>query len=225
MPVTRQQLLARAAREIPKTAAVGLVGIAPDELTSLLPATHDVHLWPARAAEPSVALAGPLGKPNAPSDLDVVLVVARSVSQQGNMMVAPRDGAELSLAAGLAELVARARHVVAVVLPPSSSERATGGGAAGAGGAEVGPASTEAGAGEALVEALPETRAFRVRAHRVITAHAVLDVRPEGLVIRELARGLSARRLQEATVPTLRIAPDVAEMTFAVLESDDHGVA
>ncbi|MCS6798448.1 MAG: CoA transferase subunit B [Myxococcota bacterium] len=48
--------------------------------------------------------------------------------------------------------------------------------------------------------------------HRIITDMAVIDVTPEGLVLRELAPGLSARDVQERTEPTLRAGPDLATM-------------
>ncbi|MEJ7735368.1 MAG: CoA-transferase, partial [Polyangiaceae bacterium] len=48
--------------------------------------------------------------------------------------------------------------------------------------------------------------------HRVITDLAVIDVSSEGLVLREVAPGVSAREVQERTQPTLRVPPDLAEM-------------
>jgi 3-oxoacid CoA-transferase subunit B len=48
--------------------------------------------------------------------------------------------------------------------------------------------------------------------HRVITELAVMDVTSEGLILREVAPGLSAREIQEKTEPTLKIAPDLKEM-------------
>jgi 3-oxoacid CoA-transferase subunit B len=51
--------------------------------------------------------------------------------------------------------------------------------------------------------------------HRVITDLAVLDVTPDGLVLRELAPGVSAREVQDKTEPTLKVPSDVVEMIVA----------
>ena len=51
--------------------------------------------------------------------------------------------------------------------------------------------------------------------HRIITDLAVIDVTPEGLVLRELAPGLSAREVQDKTEPTLLIPPDIQEVAVA----------
>ncbi|MEZ4392588.1 MAG: CoA transferase subunit B [Polyangiales bacterium] len=48
--------------------------------------------------------------------------------------------------------------------------------------------------------------------HRVITDLAVIDVTPEGLVLREVARGVSAREVQEKTAAPLRVASDLCEI-------------
>jgi 3-oxoacid CoA-transferase subunit B len=48
--------------------------------------------------------------------------------------------------------------------------------------------------------------------HRIITDLACIDVTPEGLVLREVAPGVSAREVQERTEPTLRVPSDLAEM-------------
>jgi 3-oxoacid CoA-transferase subunit B len=50
--------------------------------------------------------------------------------------------------------------------------------------------------------------------HRIITDLAVLDVTDEGLVLRELAPGVSAREVQDRTEPTLKVPSDVTEMKF-----------
>ena len=48
--------------------------------------------------------------------------------------------------------------------------------------------------------------------HRIITELATIDVTPEGLVLREVAPGFSAKEVQERTEPTLRVHPDLATM-------------
>ncbi len=48
--------------------------------------------------------------------------------------------------------------------------------------------------------------------HRIITDMAVIDVTPAGLMLREVAPGVSAREVQERTEPTLRVDAPVTEM-------------
>ena len=48
--------------------------------------------------------------------------------------------------------------------------------------------------------------------HRIITDLACIDITPEGLVLREVAPGVSAREIQERTGPTLRVPSDLAEL-------------
>ncbi|MFB1482706.1 CoA transferase subunit B [Corallococcus sp. RDP092CA] len=50
--------------------------------------------------------------------------------------------------------------------------------------------------------------------HHIVTDHAFLDVTPEGLVLRELAPGLTVERVQQLTEPRLKVAPDLREMKF-----------
>jgi 3-oxoacid CoA-transferase subunit B len=49
--------------------------------------------------------------------------------------------------------------------------------------------------------------------HRIITDLACIDVTPEGLVLREVAPGVSARQVQERTEPTLKVVPELATMS------------
>jgi 3-oxoacid CoA-transferase subunit B len=49
--------------------------------------------------------------------------------------------------------------------------------------------------------------------HRIITEIACIDVTPDGLVLREIAPGISARDVQERTEPTLKVSSDLVPMT------------
>ncbi len=49
--------------------------------------------------------------------------------------------------------------------------------------------------------------------HRIITDLATIDVTQDGLVLREVAPGVSARDVQERTQPTLKVPSDLAQMT------------
>jgi acyl CoA:acetate/3-ketoacid CoA transferase beta subunit len=146
------------------------------------------------------------GAPPVPA---VVVLAARQVSEAGDVLLAaaPSAPALAQMRARLAEVP----RVLAVVLSPATAER---------------PALVPAESWDGSASSEPdEAVLLRRAAHRVLTEHGVLDVIPEGLLIRELAPGLSARRLQEQTAPTLHIAPDVAELALTVLDQGHHGVA
>lgn len=50
--------------------------------------------------------------------------------------------------------------------------------------------------------------------HRIITDLALIDVTPDGLVLRELAPGVSAKEVQEKTEARLLASPDLTEMAI-----------
>ena len=52
----------------------------------------------------------------------------------------------------------------------------------------------------------------RAVVHRIISDVAVIDVTPEGLILLEVAKGVSAREVQERTEPTLRVSSDLCEI-------------
>lgn len=47
---------------------------------------------------------------------------------------------------------------------------------------------------------------------RVLTELAAIDVSSDGLILREVAPGVSARDVQDHTEPTLKVSPDLKEM-------------
>jgi 3-oxoacid CoA-transferase subunit B len=48
--------------------------------------------------------------------------------------------------------------------------------------------------------------------HTIITDLATIEVTPEGLILREVAPGVSAREVQDKTEPTLKVGPDLKTM-------------
>jgi 3-oxoacid CoA-transferase subunit B len=50
--------------------------------------------------------------------------------------------------------------------------------------------------------------------HRIITDMATLDVTPDGLLLREVAPGVSARDVQERTEPTVKVRSDLTTMSL-----------
>jgi 3-oxoacid CoA-transferase subunit B len=50
--------------------------------------------------------------------------------------------------------------------------------------------------------------------HRIITELATIDVTPDGLVLREVAPGISAREVQEHTEPTLKLTAELSTMSI-----------
>ena len=50
--------------------------------------------------------------------------------------------------------------------------------------------------------------------HTIITELAVIDVTPQGLVLREIAAGTTVEEVQKCTEPRLRVSPDLKTMTI-----------
>jgi 3-oxoacid CoA-transferase subunit B len=48
--------------------------------------------------------------------------------------------------------------------------------------------------------------------HRIITELALIDITPDGMILREVAPGVSAKEVQEKTGATLMASPDLLEM-------------
>src|SRR6476661_6078649 len=46
----------------------------------------------------------------------------------------------------------------------------------------------------------------------IVTDHAFIEVTPQGLLLREVAPGVTAEAVQKITEPTLRVSPELSEM-------------
>jgi len=122
--------------------------------------------------------------------VDVTVLGALQVDEKGNLANWAIPGKMLKGMGGAMDLVAGAKRVI-IAMEHSTKD------------------------GEAKIVkqcSLPLTGVGVVKL--IVTEMAVIEVTPEGLVLREVADGLTPEAVQKATEPILRVAPDLKTMAI-----------